>query len=77
MSTLIAYLISIGVNPRDIGPMVTQYPFFLEMRVGTMIKPLVDYLVSLGLPKKILAKMLKKRAYILGYDLEEAVKPNM
>ncbi|KAL6498719.1 hypothetical protein OROGR_028266 [Orobanche gracilis] len=51
--------------------MVTQYPYFLGMRVGTMIKPLVDYLVSLGLPKKILARMFEKRTYILGYDLEE------
>jgi mTERF domain-containing protein len=73
----VAYLVSIGVSPRDIGPMVTQYPYFLGMRVGTMIKPLVDYLVNLGLPKKILARMLEKRAYILGYDLEETVKPNV
>ncbi|KAI8003837.1 hypothetical protein LOK49_LG08G00214 [Camellia lanceoleosa] len=57
--------------------MVTQYPYFLGMRVGTMIKPLVDYLVLLGLPKKIIARMLEKRAYILGYDLEETVKPNV
>ncbi|PNX81007.1 transcription termination factor family protein [Trifolium pratense] len=77
MSTSVAYLVSIGVSPRDIGPMVTQYPYFLGMRVGTMIKPLVDYLVNLGLPKKILARMLEKRAYILGYDLEETVKPNV
>ncbi|PKI31248.1 hypothetical protein CRG98_048359 [Punica granatum] len=77
MSTSVAYLVSIGVNPRDIGPMVTQYPYFLGMRVGTMIKPLCNYLVSLGLPKKILARMLEKRAYILGYDLEETVKPNV
>lgn len=46
----VAYLVSIGVNPRDIGPMVTQYPYFLGMRVGTVIKPLVDYLVDIGLP---------------------------
>ncbi|KAK3222336.1 hypothetical protein Dsin_009361 [Dipteronia sinensis] len=82
MSTSVAYLVCIGVNPRDIespdiGPMVTQYPYFLGMRVGTMIKPLVDYLVSLGLPIKILARMLEKRAYIIGYDLEETVKPNV
>lgn len=77
MSTSVAYLVSIGVNPRDVGPMVTQYPYFLGMRVGTTIKPLVDYLVSLGVPKKILARMLEKRAYLLGYDLEETVKPNV
>ncbi|XLU51178.1 hypothetical protein S245_045992 [Arachis hypogaea] len=57
--------------------MVTQYPYFLGMRVGTVIKPFIDYLVSLGLPKKILAKMLEKRAYLLGYDLEETIKPNV
>ncbi|GMH02969.1 hypothetical protein Nepgr_004808 [Nepenthes gracilis] len=57
--------------------MVTQYPYFLGMRVGTVIKPLVDYLVSLGLPKKILARMFEKRAYVLGYDLGETVKPNV
>ncbi|XVF61872.1 hypothetical protein PTKIN_Ptkin08bG0169100 [Pterospermum kingtungense] len=77
MSTSVAYLVSIGVSPRDIGPMVTQYPYFLGMRVGTVIKPLVDYLVSLGLPKKIFARMLEKRAYILGYDCKETVKPNV
>ncbi|GKU99777.1 hypothetical protein SLEP1_g12572 [Rubroshorea leprosula] len=77
MSTSVAHLVSIGVNPRDIVPMVTQYPYFLGMRVGTMIKPLVDYLVSLGLRKKILARMLAKRAYILGYNLQETVKPNI
>ena len=77
LSTSVAYLVSIGVNPRDIGPMVTQHPYFLEMRVGTVIKPFVDYLVDLGLPKKILARMLEKRAYLLGYDLEETVKPNV
>lgn len=77
MSTSVAYLVSIGVSPRDIGPMVTQYPYLLGMRVGTTIKPLVDYLVSLGLPKKILVRMLEKRAYVLGYDLEETVKPNI
>lgn len=73
----VAYLVSIGVNPRDIGPMVTQYPYLLGMRVGTVIKPMIDYLVDLGLPKKVLARMLEKRAYVLGYDLEETVKPNV
>ncbi|KAM1049406.1 hypothetical protein ACFX2C_028513 [Malus domestica] len=77
MSTSVAYLVSIGVSPRDIGPMVMQYPFVLGMRIGTVIKPFVDYLVSLGLPKKILARMLEKRTYLLGYDLEETVKPNV
>ncbi|KAM1285645.1 hypothetical protein EV1_028204 [Malus domestica] len=56
---------------------VMQYPFVLGMRIGTVIKPFVDYLVSLGLPKKILARMLEKRTYLLGYDLEETVKPNV
>ncbi|KAI4320488.1 hypothetical protein MLD38_033965 [Melastoma candidum] len=42
-----------------------------------MIKPLVDYLLSLGLPKMILARRLEKWAYVLGYDLEETVKPNV
>ncbi|KAM1589483.1 hypothetical protein ACFX10_028369 [Malus domestica] len=77
MSTSVAYLVSIGVSPRDIGPMVMQYPFVLGMRIGTVIKPFVDYLVSLGLPKKILARMLEKRTYLLGYGLEETVKPNV
>ncbi|KAF8781337.1 hypothetical protein HU200_000543 [Digitaria exilis] len=40
--------------------MVTHYPFFLGMRVGTIIKPI-----------------LEKRPYILGYDLEGTVKPNV
>nr|CAD1827299.1 unnamed protein product [Ananas comosus var. bracteatus] len=53
------------------------YPFFLGMRVGTALKPLVDYLDSLGLPKRILARIIEKRAYVLGYDLEETVKPNV
>ncbi|KAA8522532.1 hypothetical protein F0562_013107 [Nyssa sinensis] len=70
MSTSVAYLVSIGVNPRDIGPMVTQYPYFLGMRVGTVIKPLVDYLVSLGLPKKVLARMFEKRAYITWLKID-------
>ncbi|KAM0048546.1 putative transcription regulator mTERF family [Helianthus debilis subsp. tardiflorus] len=35
MSTLVAYLVSIGFNARDIGPMVTQYPYFLGMRVSS------------------------------------------
>ncbi|KAM1064430.1 hypothetical protein ACFX2I_028423 [Malus domestica] len=77
MSTSVAYLVSIGVSPRDIGPMVMQYPFVLGMRIGTVIKPFVDYLVSLGLPKKILARMLEKRTYLLGYGLEETLKPNV
>ncbi|KAF3568400.1 hypothetical protein DY000_02014210 [Brassica cretica] len=53
MSTSIAYLVRIGVSPRDIGPVVTQYPHLLGMRVGTMIKPLVDYLISIGIVARI------------------------
>ncbi|KAF2573515.1 hypothetical protein F2Q70_00004090 [Brassica cretica] len=49
MSTLVAYLVRIGVSPRDIGLVVTQYPHLLGMRVGTMIKPLVAYLISIGI----------------------------
>ncbi|XP_047078234.1 transcription termination factor MTERF4, chloroplastic-like [Lolium rigidum] len=78
ISTSVAYLVGIvGVAPRDIGPMVTHYPFFLSMRVGTTIKPLCDYITSLGLPIRILARIIEKRPYILGYDLEETVKPNV
>lgn len=65
MSTLVA-------SPRDIGP---NGAYLLGMTVGTMIKPLVDYLISIG--KKIVARMLDKRAYIIGYNLEETVKPNV
>ncbi|VAI50343.1 unnamed protein product [Triticum turgidum subsp. durum] len=57
--------------------MVTHYPFFLSMRVGTTIKPFCDYITSLGLPMRILARIIEKRPYILGYDLEETVKPNV
>ncbi|KAI3930690.1 hypothetical protein MKX01_037136 [Papaver californicum] len=53
----------------DIGPMVTQFPYLLGMRVGTRIKPTVDYLVSLGIPKKILARMLEKRPKVLGFGI--------
>ncbi|VAI50342.1 unnamed protein product [Triticum turgidum subsp. durum] len=78
ISTSVAYLVGIvGVAPRDIGPMVTHYPFFLSMRVGTTIKPFCDYITSLGLPMRILARIIEKRPYILGYDLEETVKPNV
>uniref|UniRef100_A0A0E0CSA2 Uncharacterized protein n=1 Tax=Oryza meridionalis TaxID=40149 RepID=A0A0E0CSA2_9ORYZ len=78
ISTSVAYLVGIvGVAPRDIGPMVTHFPFFLGMRVGTTIKPLCEYITSLGLPMRILARILEKRPYILGYDLEETVKPNV
>ncbi|CAA2988495.1 transcription termination factor MTERF4, chloroplastic [Olea europaea subsp. europaea] len=77
MSDSVVYLVSIGVNPRDTGPMATYYPYFLGMGVGTMIKSLVDNLVSLRLPEKILARMFEKRAYTLVYDLEETVKPNV
>jgi mTERF domain-containing protein, mitochondrial len=78
ISTSVAYLVGIvGVAPRDIGPMVTHFPFFLGTRVGTTIKPLCDYITSLGLPMRILARILEKRPYILGYDLEEMVKPNV
>ncbi|CAA6664454.1 unnamed protein product [Spirodela intermedia] len=77
MSTSVAFLVAMGVRPRDIGPMVTQFPFFLGMRVGTTIKPLFDLLLSLGLPKMVVARMVEKRPYLLGYDLEETVKPNV
>ncbi|KAF7086325.1 hypothetical protein CFC21_089624 [Triticum aestivum] len=78
ISTSVAYLVGIvGIAPRDIGPMVAHYPFFLSMRVGTTIKPFCDYITSLGLPMRILARIIEKRPYILGYDLEETVKPNV
>ncbi|WZZ88038.1 hypothetical protein YC2023_116617 [Brassica napus] len=53
MSTSIAYLVRIGVSPRDIGPVVTQYPHLLRMRAGTMIKPLADYLISIRIVARI------------------------
>lgn len=42
-----------------------------------MIKLFVDYLVLLGLSKKILSRMFEKRVYVMGYDLEEIVKFNV
>lgn len=50
--------------------------FLLGMRVGTMIKPLVDNLISIGLLKKTVARMLEKRASIINYNLLETVKSN-
>ncbi|KAH9312940.1 hypothetical protein KI387_027975, partial [Taxus chinensis] len=77
MSTSVAYLVNIGVSPRDIGPMLTEYPQILGMRVGTVIKPFVDYLMNLGFPKQVIARMIEKRPGILGYDLEESIKSNV
>jgi len=53
------------------GFMMTQYTQILGMRVGTVIKPIVDYLMNLGFPIQVVARMIEKRPHILGYDLEE------
>ncbi|KAF3968422.1 hypothetical protein CMV_007688 [Castanea mollissima] len=47
------------------------------MRVGRVIKPFVEYLESLGIPKLAVARLMEKRPHILGFGLDERVKPNV
>ncbi|MFS7889072.1 putative transcription regulator mTERF family [Helianthus anomalus] len=42
-------LVSIGFNARDIGPMVTQYPYFLGMRVSSWTRPKYQRLQHKGI----------------------------
>ncbi|KAK8921322.1 hypothetical protein KSP39_PZI020341 [Platanthera zijinensis] len=66
MSTSVAYLIGIRVSGRKLGGILTRYPEILGMRVGRVIKPFVDYLGSLGLPKLAVERLVEKKPHILG-----------
>lgn len=60
---------------REIGPMITECPEILGMRVGNNIKLKVEYLLGLGIPREVLAKVLEVKPFILSFDLEEKMKP--
>lgn len=47
------------------------------MRVGRVIKPFVDYLESFGIPTLAVARLIETRPHILGFGLEQKVKPNV
>ncbi|KAL1327849.1 hypothetical protein AAHE18_13G332600 [Arachis hypogaea] len=73
---VVKFLRGLDVEREDIGYVLQKYPELLGFKLEGTMSTSVAYL-SLGLPKKILAKMLEKRAYLLGYDLEETIKPNV
>ncbi|KAL9998995.1 putative transcription regulator mTERF family [Helianthus debilis subsp. tardiflorus] len=64
MSTLVAYLVSVGFHARDIGPMVTQYPYFLGMRVSSWTS-------EMGRPLKELVEFPE----YFAYGFESRIKP--
>ncbi|XVF37140.1 hypothetical protein REPUB_Repub19eG0120200 [Reevesia pubescens] len=47
------------------------------MRVGRVIKPFVEYLQGSVIPRLAVARLIEKRPHILGFGLEERVKPNV
>ncbi|KAK6940874.1 Transcription termination factor, mitochondrial/chloroplastic [Dillenia turbinata] len=49
----------------------------VRMRVGWVIKPFVDYLDSLGIPRLTVARLIEQRPHILGFELQEQMKPNI
>ncbi|XP_048442303.1 transcription termination factor MTERF4, chloroplastic isoform X2 [Pyrus x bretschneideri] len=80
MRERVEFLQKLGLSIDDIN----EYPLMLGCSVRKNMIPVLAYLEKigiprpkLGLPKKILARMLEKRTYLLGYDLEETVKPNV
>jgi len=54
---------------------LTRYPEILGMRVGRVIKPFVEYLESLSIPRLAVPRLIEKWPHILGFGSDERVKP--
>ncbi|KAK6775604.1 hypothetical protein RDI58_026605 [Solanum bulbocastanum] len=80
---VIKFLRGLDVEKQDIGYVLMKYPELLGFKLEGTMSTSVAYLVSIRVnprdvgPMKILARMVEKRSYLLGYDLEETVKPNV
>ncbi|KAK4364330.1 hypothetical protein RND71_015688 [Anisodus tanguticus] len=76
---VLAYLERIGIERSRLGEFVKLYPQCLHASVVVELVPVVKFLRGLDVEKddKVVVRMLERRAYILGYDLEETVKLNV
>jgi len=65
----------IGVNKRQIGPLLTEKPEIMGMRVSNNLRPKVEFIVSCGIPKLVVGKMIEDRPFILDYDVDDKMRP--
>ena len=74
MSTSIAYLVALGVEPRSVANILTQLPELLGMRVGNNLMPKIEFYRSLGIQNKDLPRLFAKYPFLLGYSLKAEMR---
>ncbi|PIN09464.1 Mitochondrial transcription termination factor, mTERF [Handroanthus impetiginosus] len=88
MVPVLDYLGKLGVRKSTFTEFLSRYPQVLHASVVVDLapvvkylqahfKPFVDYLGSLGIPCLAVARLIEKRPHILGFGLDENVKPNV
>lgn len=73
---LIEYLHLLGLGEEDFKKIADRHKACLQVNV-IMVKERVDYLVSLGVEREHLSKLIVRHPQILEYTVERALKPRI
>lgn len=71
------YLLSVGVNQKDIRKMLLRQPQILEYTVENNLKVHVAFLVSLGIPDSRVGRIIAATPSFFSYSVENSLRPTV